>query len=171
MLAVKYHEKTTLPLIQASNCCSGRYSISTVQITELYILEKLEWKIDIPTASEIIRSLLLATGVSYDLSKIFERSDAFTVICYLDSNLIKFSSLEIAIVSTVCALEQFNQLVFRNQWINSLNNKIDLNLVSIDSCKRELVERLFLNTPIADRNKIECLTRDTISSLIINKNN
>ena len=157
MLAVKYHEKTTLPLIQASNCCSGRYSISTVQITELYILEKLEWKIDIPTASEIIRSLLLATGVSYDL--------------YLDSNLIKFSSLEIAIVSTVCALEQFNQLVFRNQWINSLNNKIDLNLVSIDSCKRELVERLFLNTPIADRNKIECLTRDTISSLIINKNN
>ena len=114
-LAIKYHEKTTLSIAQVSNYCSNRYSLSNIQITELYILQKLECRLDIPTASEISKDLLLATGISYDLSRIFERIDAFSVICYLDFKLSRYSQLEIAITSAVCALEQFNQLAFRNQ--------------------------------------------------------
>ena len=169
MLAVKYHEKTTLTISEASAYCSGKVSLAAIQTTENYILQKLDWRVDIPTAAEISRLLLLSTGISYDLSKIFDRSDGFALICYLDVNLSKFSSLEIAITSTVCALEQFNQLVFRNQWVNLLGEKIEMDFTRLDQCKRGLVEMLILNTPATDRGKIECLMQDGISSLITNK--
>lgn len=171
MLAVKYHEKTTFTLVQAATCCSDRYSINSIQISEFYVLQKLEWRVDIPTAAEITRSLLLATRISYDMSKIFERSDAFAVICYLDFNLSRFSSLEIAVTSAICALEQFNQLSFRNQWLNLLIGKLELDISRLDLCKNGLVSKLFLTTPIQDRSKIECLAREAISSLITNKIN
>ena len=169
MLAVKYHENTTMTIVQAANYCSGRVSISSVQSTENYILQKLDWRIDIPTPAEISRLLLLSTGILYDLSRIFERSDGFALICYLDFNLSKFSSLEIAITSTVCALEQFNQLAFRNQWLNLLGGRIELDYLRLDQCKKGLVEKLLLTTPATDRSKIECLVREDISSLITNK--
>lgn len=169
MLSVKYHEKSTLSLLQASQVCLNKYSLSDIQITERFILQRLDWGINMPTASEISRAFLLATGVTSDFSRIFERSDGFAVICYMDFKLLRFSALEIAITSTVCALEQFNQLQFRNQWLELLRSRVNFDLARVDECKRLLVEYLLLTTSVNDRNKIECLLRESISSLFSSK--
>ncbi len=113
----------------------------------------------------------MVTGITTNFKKLFERSDAFVLSCYLDSKLIKFSPNEIAVVSVVCALEQFNQTGFRNQWVNFVCARLRLDALALDRCKIMLVEKLILLTPVNDINKIECLTRDKISSLLVPQGN
>jgi hypothetical protein len=149
----------------------GKFADVHIQVTELFVLQTLEWQISLPTASEILRVLLLVTGITMNLQKLFERSDAFVLSCYLDSKIIKFSPCEIAVVSVVCALEQFNQAGFRNQWVNYVCLRLKLDVLALDRCKNLLFERLILLTPFNDINKIECLTRDKISSLIVPQGN
>jgi hypothetical protein len=170
-ISSKYHGEGNWTLQQVRSFSGENFSAVHIQITEIYVLQTLNWKVALPTASEVLRVLLMATGITINFNRLFERSDAFVLSCYLDSKLIKFSTNEIAVVSVVCALEQFNQTDFRNQWVNYVFPRLRLDALALDRCKDMLVEKLISLTPVNDLNKIECLSRDKISSLIVPQGN
>ena len=168
-IAVKYCGETHWDIRQAQRISLNKFTEFHIEITEIFILQTVNWQIAIPTASEILRVLLLATGVSCNFQKVFERADAFVVTCYLDGKSWRYCAAEIAVVGVVCALEQFNQISFRNQWVNFICGRLKLDANRLDSCKMVLVEKLIFLTPAVDRNKIECLTRENISNLLLLK--
>jgi hypothetical protein len=103
------------------------------------------------------------------MKRVFERADGFAAVCYLNHRFSKFTSLEVALVAVVCALEQLNMLLFRNQWLGAVENAVQLDVVRLTECKRMMVEHLFNTTPEADRSKIECLAKDEIAGLLRGK--
>lgn len=167
----KYYGEAHWDLVQMERISSNKFSSFHIQITEIFILQSINWQVANPTASEILRVLLLVTGVNSNFQKVFERSDAFVVTCYLDAKFCRYCAAEIAVVAVVCALEQFNQIAFRNQWVGFVCTRLRLDGSRLDGCKMMLVEKLILLTPAVDRNKIECLTRENVSSLILAKDN
>ena len=115
MVALKYHETIGYTIDHAMNHSGNIYKREDIQATEIFLLQKLEWCLKIPTATELSKQLLYISGVTYDFTKIIERSDCFAMQCYCDYSLNQFSPLTISIVSVVCALEQYNQKAFRDQ--------------------------------------------------------
>lgn len=171
LISNKYNGDSHLDLRQIERLSSNKFTVFHIQIIEIYILQTLNWQVSIPTASEILRVLLLVTGVNTNFQKVFERSDAFVLHFYLDAKFTKFCAVELAVVAVVCALEQFNQTAFRNQWVGFVCSRHALDVNRLDCCKTLLVEKLILSTPANDINKIQCLTKDNISSLLLAKSN
>jgi hypothetical protein len=161
MIALKYHESICFPLEQAIKHCGRVYNKEDLQNTEIFLLQKLEWCLKIPTATELARQLLYISGVNYDFTKIIERGNSFAMSCYCDYFLSQFSPLVIAVVSVICALEQYGQKGFRDQWLRLLKNKIGLDIPVLDQCKRALVHKLYRETPEKGVDKLKCL-KDSI---------
>lgn len=166
MVALKYHESIGYTLDHAMNHCGNIYKRDDIQATEIFLLQKLDWCLKIPTAAELSRQLLYVTGVSYDFTKILERSNSFAMSCYGDYSLNQFSPFVISVVSVVCALEQYNQKSFRDQWLKLLNTKISLDAPVLDQCKRALVYKLYRETPEQGKDKLKCL-RDSLMKILI----
>ncbi|OMJ93153.1 hypothetical protein SteCoe_3973 [Stentor coeruleus] len=166
MIALKYHESIGFTLDHAIEHCGNVYSREDIQATEIFLLQKLDWCLKIPTAAELSKQLLYITGVSYDFTKILERSNSFAMLCYCDYSLNQFSPLAISIVSIVCALEQYNQKNFRDQWLKLINTKIGLDAPVLDQCKRALVHKLYRETPEQSKDRLKCL-RDSLMKLLI----
>jgi Cyclin, N-terminal domain len=167
MVALKYHESITYTIDHAIEHTGNFITREDIQATELFLLDKLDWCLKIPTASEFSKQLLYITGVNYDFTKIIERSNSFAMVCYCDYSLNQFSPLTISIVSVVCALEQFNQILFRNQWLKLLVSKIDLDPPVLDQCKRALIHKLYRETPEQSKGRLECL-RQSLMDLLSN---
>ena len=141
------------------------YKREDIQATEIFLLQKLEWCLKIPTATELSKQLLYISGVTYDFTKIIERSDCFAMQCYCDYSLNQFSPLTISIVSVVCALEQYNQKAFRDQWLKLLNTQFGLDAPVLDQCKRALVHKLYREVPEQNKSKLQCL-KDSLMQLL-----
>lgn len=165
MIALKFHDSTDYPLDSAIQHCGNIYKKEDLQATEIFLLQKCEWCLKIPTAAELSKQLLYITGVNYDFTKIIERSNSFAMMCYCDYSLNQFSPLVISVVSVVCALEQYNQKAFRNQWLKLLKDKIGLDPPVLDQCKRALVYKLYRETPEQSKEKLQCL-KDSIMRLL-----
>ena len=165
MIALKYHESIGYTLDHAMEHSGNLYKREDIQATEIFLLQKLDWCLKIPTAAELSKQLLYITGVNYDFTRILERSNAFAMNCYCDYSLNQFSPLVISVVSVVCALEQFNQKVFRDQWLKLLNTKIRLDVPVLDQCKRALVHKLYRETPEKSKANLQCL-KDSLMQLL-----
>lgn len=166
IIAIKFHETIGYTLDHAMMHTGSIYTREDIQVTEVFIMGKLDWCLKIPTAAELSKQLLYISGVNYDFSKIIERSNSFSMICYCDYSLSQFSPLVISIVSVICALEQYNQKNFRDQWLKLLNSRIRLDLPVLETCKRTLVHKLYRETPEQGRARLECL-RDSIMKIAI----
>ena len=166
MIALKYHESIGYTLDHAMEHSGNLYKREDIQATEIFLLQKLDWCLKIPTAAELSKQLLYITGVNYDFTKILERSNSFAMLCYCDYFLNQFSPLVISVVSVVCALEQYNQKSFRDQWLKLLNSKIGLDPPVLDQCKRALVHKLYRETPEQSKAKLQCL-KDSLMQLLI----
>ncbi|CAG9315452.1 unnamed protein product [Blepharisma stoltei] len=166
MISIKFNESKQLTLQDALTHAGSRHRISEIQLTEVFILHKLEWKLNITTASELARRLLILTGLDNDFCRIYDRLDAFACVCYGNYELSQYRPLEIAISSTICALEQYNQLNFRNQWIQLLFTQISLDIERIDACKRALLRVLHSQTSHYDANKLNSITLESIETYI-----
>lgn len=77
-----------------------------------------------------------------------------------------FKGIEIAIVSIICALEQFNQIGFRNQWIQLIENKIGIDIERIDALKRTLIRVLLVQTSPNDIGKLNCISSDSVGTCL-----
>ena len=166
MIALKFHDSIDYPLEQAILHCGRIYKKEDLQATEIFLLQKCEWCLKFPTAAELSKQLLYITGVNYDFTKIIERSNSFAMMCYCDYSLNQFSPLVISVVSVVCALEQYNQTTFRNQWLKLLKGKIGLDPPVLDQCKRALVHKLYRETPEKSKEKLQCLKESLMKLLI-----
>ena len=165
MVALKYHESIGYTIDHAMEHTGHIYKREDIQATEIFLLQKLDWCLKIPTAAELSKQLLYITGVNYDFTKILERSNSFAMLCYCDYSLNQFSPLVISVVSVVCALEQYNQKSFRDQWLKLLNTKVGLDAPVLDQCKRALVHKLYRETPEQSKAKLQCL-RDSLMQLL-----
>jgi len=154
MLATKFEETQKFSLEQAFEQGAGQYQKEQILLTEIYALEKLQWRLSFPTAAELSRQLIYVTGVNYDFSKVTEQSDAFATMCYLDYRLSLFSPVTIAVVSVCCALDQFHQASFRNQWLALLHYKLEVDLQEVDLCRRLLLQQLHSQASDCDRAKL-----------------
>jgi hypothetical protein len=166
MIALKYHDSISYTIDHAIEHCGGIYKKDDIQATEIFLLQKLDWCLKIPTATELSKQLLYISGVNYDFGKILERSNSFAMLCYCDYSLNQFSPLAISVVSVVCALEQYNQKNFRDQWLKLLNAKIGLDVPVLDQCKRALVHKLYRETPEQSKSKLNCL-KDSLMKIIM----
>ena len=142
MVSAKYEEGIDYTLEHAYNHAARLYPKQDIITAELYCLEKLEWVLHYPTAAELTRQLLFITGVQYDFSRIIERSDQLTTLCYIDYELSQFGSLAVAVVCTQSALEQFKQFKFRDEWLELLFLKVQLRMDELDSCYELLLQIL-----------------------------
>lgn len=115
LLGAKTHEHNPISLSTVLRVTNNAYKLEDVIAIELVVLEQVSWTLCIPTAAELSRQLVYITGVAYDFSNVLCRSDSFALICYQDYGLSHYSPLVVAIVSVVCALEQFRQFSFRSQ--------------------------------------------------------
>jgi hypothetical protein len=165
MLALKFHDSIGYNLDYAIAHCGGIYKREDIQATEIFMLQKLGWCLRIPTAAELSKQLLYITKVDYNFDKILERSNSFAMICYCDYSLSQFSPLVISVVSVVCALEQYNQKSFRDQWLKLMKSKIGLDPPVLDQCKRALIHKLYRETPEQSIAKLQCL-RDSLMQLL-----
>ena len=165
MLATKFEETQQFSLEQAYEQGAGQYQKEQIVLTEVYALEKLQWRLSFPTAAELARQLIYVTGVNYDFSKVTEQSDAFATMCYLDYRLSLFSPVTIAVVSVSCALEQFRQTSFRNQWLALLHYKLEVDLHEVDLCRRLLLQQLHAQASEAERAKLPSPTDSLLAAL------
>ena len=154
MLATKFEETAQFTLEQAFEQGAGLYQKEQIVLTEVYALEKLQWRLTFPTAAELARHLLYITGVNYDFTKVTEQSDAFATMCYLEYRLSLFSPVAIAVASVTCALDQYRQTTFRNQWLTLLHYKINVDLVEADHCRRLLLQQLHSQASESERSKL-----------------
>lgn len=167
-ISLKYFDGSLYSLEAAEADSAGLYKKEDIYATELYILGVFNWNIGVATSAELTRELLYITGVDYDFARIIERSDAFAIVCYGDYGLAKYSPLEISIVSAICALEQYNQLSFRNQWISLLRQKVAFDTRKLQECKEELVKKLRELSNQEKHESLQCLMKDSLYELVNN---
>lgn len=124
--------------------CGSRFSLKAISDTELYILQVINWNFNAPTASEIMRHMLLAVCPDYDFSELCSRSDAYCAMCYADYSLIMFRPHVISAASVCCVLERRGQLDFKRDWLNSLCqiSELRLNLDEINLCAQQIEYRI-----------------------------
>jgi Cyclin, N-terminal domain len=160
VLAVNFNEIHRLSEEEAVKLAIWPYRPEVIKEFTFMILKAIDWRLNIPTSVDIIDCLLLSTGLKSNLAH------AFSMHFYLDFELSQFSQLETAIVSIICALEQLNQLEFRNKFINTLNQHLTLDLRRLDNCKQGLIQKLSSTELPYNLGRIQAITRDKISSLI-----
>mmetsp|Transcript_4848 Transcript_4848/g.4715 ORF Transcript_4848/g.4715 Transcript_4848/m.4715 type:complete len:145 (-) Transcript_4848:446-880(-) len=97
--------------------CKGKFPIEAIIQTELFILNALCWKLDVPTASEIIRHLLACTCGDFDYSSIAESADSYAALCYLHNILSFQPPFLLAVASICCALDKFKVRDFKIEWL------------------------------------------------------
>lgn len=169
MLAAKYEEGIDYTLEHAYNHAARLYPKQDIITAELYCLEKLEWNMYYPTAAELTRQLLFITGVQYDFSRIIERTDQLSTLCYLDYQLSQFGSLTVAIVCTLSALEQCKQTKFRDEWLELLFQKVPLRTEELDNCREMLLQTLERDE--TERARMTNMSRDRFSILMSQAHN
>mmetsp|Transcript_4534 Transcript_4534/g.5113 ORF Transcript_4534/g.5113 Transcript_4534/m.5113 type:complete len:274 (-) Transcript_4534:215-1036(-) len=145
MIAIKNEECISYTLKHAVSHTSNLYTESEIRKAEVNILKSLNWRTNLPTSSDLIRNLLYLTNASYNFTKIIARTELFINVCLSEYSLCMYGPTLIGIVSTLCALEQFNQISFREKWFCFVSNLIDLDMEGLKSCKEALTHRVFQN--------------------------
>lgn len=144
--------------------CGLNFSPSAICSTELYILQTIRWDFGTPTASEIIRYMLLATCPEYDFKELFSRSDAYCAMCYADYSLIMFRPHVIAAASICCILDRRGEVDFKREWLNSLCqfSELRLNVDEIYLCAQEITSRIHTYLRIRSTVSISTQSSETI---------
>jgi hypothetical protein len=166
LITAKFEEGINYTLEHAYNHSAKLYQKKDIITTELYCLEKLEWRLYYPTAAQLLRHLIYVTGVDYDFSKIIAKADAHCLLCYIDYRLSLFSPIAIGIVCTVVALEQFKQLHFRNQWLQFLYLKVPLKVEELDDCWATLLRKLDSETSESEKVQLKHISRKSFATLL-----
>lgn len=143
MYALKYNDKIVYTLEDAFLHCGKIFKKEDILLAEDIAAEKLGCKFEAPTAAGLARRLVYATNTEMDFSSVLERADFFAMRCYTDYTLSQFSCVAKAVVSVLCALEESNQISFRNLWINFLYTTFNLDFIEIENCKRCLIDHLY----------------------------
>jgi len=166
LITAKFEEGISYTLEHAYTHSAKLYQKKDIITTELYCLEKLEWRLHFPTAAQLLRHLIYVTGVDYDFSKIITKADAHCLVCYIDYQLSLFSPMAIGIVCAVMALEQFKQLHFRNQWLQFLYLKVPLKVEELDDCRAALLRKLDHDTAESEKVQLKHISRVSFTALL-----
>ena len=81
-LASKFEDNVRCSLEELEIHSKGWFSKEHLRIVEMFILEKLEWRICYPTAAEISRLMLYNARPDYDFSQVINQSDRYALECY-----------------------------------------------------------------------------------------
>lgn len=166
LITAKFEEGINYTLEHAYCHSAKLYQKRDIITTELYCLEKIEWRLHYPTASQFLRCLIYVTGVDYDFSKIITKADAHCLVCYIDYRLSLFSPIAIGIVCGVVALEQFKQVNFRNQWLQFLYLKVPLKVEELEECRATLLRKLDQDTSESEKIQLKHISRVPFATLL-----
>ncbi|CAG9318370.1 unnamed protein product [Blepharisma stoltei] len=112
--------------------CKKVFPIEAIIQTELFVLNTLAWKLDIPTASEIIRHILACTCQDFDCSCIIENADSYAALCYLDTDLAFKKPFLLALASICCAFDKFRVREFKAEWLKIVGKEYPFDLQILD---------------------------------------
>mmetsp|Transcript_22625 Transcript_22625/g.22383 ORF Transcript_22625/g.22383 Transcript_22625/m.22383 type:complete len:205 (+) Transcript_22625:108-722(+) len=132
-VALKYEFGRELSPRRIFDLCSGNFPIEAIVTTEVYMLNVLGWRLDVPTASEISRCLLSWTCGAFDFSTLAKYSDSYAAVCYLDSTLFFEPPLLIAVASICCALDKFKYQDFKKDWLQMVKQDYPYDVMALDS--------------------------------------
>lgn len=126
LLASKFIEVAALSPDWVSEICGRTVSAEDVKSVEMRILLQLDYRLDHPTAAEVISLVLGLSAPGHDFSRLIEASSAYSSACYPNEKLLQYGPISIGLAAICCALEQRNLYEFRNQWLSLVLGKTNV---------------------------------------------
>lgn len=152
-IAMKLECDDSFDIEEIQQLLENRFTISAIHTTERYMLQVIQWDINPPTASEILRHMLLAVCPDFDFSYLYARSDAYCAMCYADYSLNMFRPHIIAAASVCCVLDRIKQTDFKNEWLLQLSQipGLKLDLEQVNLCAQEISSKItsFMNRSLS----------------------
>ncbi len=123
-LAVKFSGQGDLSPKEMFDILDGDYDMDAIVTTQMFMLDMLEWRLDLSTAYEITQTLLSIGWQEYDYTFLVKKSSQYAAICYCDYQLFKLGGTRIAVASVTCALNLFKEE--RNAWLNFVQGRLNI---------------------------------------------
>lgn len=117
-ISSKHYETTRVSLNALLRECRGNYTRNNLIEIELFVLERLEWRVIYPTIAELSKSLL--NSVAPELEKkddIIEKVDILAFSYYETYNMTQFSLLDATVNCLSTVLEVSNLSNIRDELI------------------------------------------------------
>jgi len=115
-IALKYLEGKTLTPKHIFHMLDRNFTVDSIVTTELFLLNCLDWKLSLPTPSEISRALLVQS-CEVSPTKLEEMGDNFAALCLANEELCKEGDLLISVGSLACAMDKLGFGQFQNDWL------------------------------------------------------
>jgi hypothetical protein len=125
-LALKYEEGRELTPGQIHELCEGKFSIEVIKTTELYTLSLLEWRMDLPTPSELLMYFLINTCEEFNFAGICKLADGFIAVALADYESVRKGPVVVAVASAVCAMEKGRLSSFGEEWVGMIESKFQV---------------------------------------------
>lgn len=122
-IALKYEEGRSLTPSEIQEVCSVPVALNDILTTEFFIINTLEWNLDIPTASEVLYSLLPLTPSPESFTK-------YILPCYLNYSIAQRGVLAVTLVAGTRILNKLDKSMSKTDWLSSLQQELKLNLDS-----------------------------------------
>ena len=98
--------------------------MEAIVTTQMFMLDMLEWRLDLSTANEITQTLLSIGWQEYDYTFLLKKSSQYAAICYCDYQLFQLGGTRIAVASVTCALNLFKEE--RNGWLAFVQERLSI---------------------------------------------
>lgn len=136
-LAVKFSGQGNLKPAEMYEMLNRDYDLDSIVTTQMFMLDTLEWKLDLICAYEVTQKLLSIGWQDYDYTFLVKKSSQYAAICYCDYELFKLGSIRIAVASVCCAMNLFKEE--RSAWLAFSQEKLNISVTEIE----ETVSKIF----------------------------
>lgn len=123
MLASKQLEVKGLTANDVRNISKTPCATSDIITLERFVIVTLDWNLNLVTAAEAIRCLLLTTDSSrFNTEMLAKSADSYASFCYANAELTKCGPIAIAIGSVWCAFNKMGFNEYAAEWLIKLRD-------------------------------------------------
>lgn len=115
-LAVKNEESPHYKINDLKRFWNTEFTIDQILEVESMIIEALDWNLNLPSCSELVKYLLIWWNPDYDFSFLISKWQEFTDFWLLDTNFLNYGITDIWFASIIYSCECFQWNDFLYQW-------------------------------------------------------
>lgn len=130
-ISLKYEESREFSPQKILTLCQRRFTLEAIIATEVYILNVLDWKVDMVTPIELLHCIFELTCEGVECSKITNNAQDFIQIALADYSISRYSPLIIAVSSAICVLQISNYQDFCKDWLRAVEKETS---ICLDTC-------------------------------------
>lgn len=119
-LALKYEDSREVSLNELADLTEHKFSIRNIQMTEMYILQLLDWQLDLVTPFTVVRNVIEGHFSLADSEALAEESCKYVNAALKDYETSRNSAFHIGVAAILSSFKALDKVENSNEWLQKV---------------------------------------------------